>query len=76
MKQHLDKHSLIYKFQSDFRKKFSIDFCLVQVSDYIINGMGKGLHTEMILIDLQKTFDTLNTILCVKKWSVWVLKNQ
>ena len=68
--QYLDKHSLIYK----FRKFFSIGSCLVELSDYIINGMGKGLHTEMILIDLQEAFHTLNTILCVKKWSVWILK--
>ena len=47
----LDKYTLLYKFQSGFRKSFSTDSCLVQLSDYIVNGMDKGL---------QKPFDTLD----------------
>ena len=52
--EYLDKHGLLYKFQSGFRKTFFTDSYLVQLSDFIINGMDKGLHTGMILIDLQK----------------------
>ena len=52
--EYLDKHGLLYKFQSGFRTKFSTNSCLIQLSDFIINGMDKGLHTGMILIDLQK----------------------
>ena len=73
--EYLDKNSLLYKFQSGFRKIFSTESCLVQLNDYIINGMDKGLHTGMILIDLQKAFDTLDHDVLLKKWSVWVLKN-
>ena len=58
--EYLDKHSLLYKFQSGFRKNFSTDFCLVQLSDYFINGKDKELHTGMILINLQEAFDTLD----------------
>ena len=58
--QYLDKHGLLYKLQSGFRKKFPIDSCLAELSDFITNGMDKGLHTGMILIDLQKAFDTLD----------------
>ena len=56
MQKYLDKHSLLYKFQSGFRKIFSTDSFLVQLSDYNMNGMDKGLYTVMILIDLQKAF--------------------
>ena len=45
----------------------STDSCLVQLSDYIINGMDKGLHTGMILIDLQKAFDTLDYDVLLEK---------
>ena len=65
--EYLDKHGLLYKFKSDFRKKFSTDSCLVQLSDFIINGMDKGLHTGMILIDLQKGFDTLDHDILLEK---------
>ena len=58
--EYLDKYDLLYKFQLGFGKKFSTDSCLVQLSDFIINGMDKGLDTGMILIDLQKAFDTLD----------------
>ena len=32
--------------------KFSTDFCLAQLTDFTITGIDKGLHTNMILIDL------------------------
>ena len=60
--EYLDKRSLLHKFQSGLRKKISTDSCLVQLSDYTINGMDKG-----ILIDLQKTFDTLDHDVLLKK---------
>ena len=65
--EYLDKYGLLYKFQSGFRKKFSTDSCLVQLSDFIINGMDKGLHTGMILIDLKKAFDTLDHDILLEK---------
>ena len=42
--EYLDKRSLLYKFQSGLRKKISSDSCLVQLSDYTINGMDKGIY--------------------------------
>ena len=33
--EYIDKHFLLYKFQSGFRKNFSTDYCLVQLS-YIL----------------------------------------
>ena len=44
--EYLDKNGLIYKFQSGFRKNFSTDSCLVQLTDYIIKGMDKGQQTR------------------------------
>ena len=68
--EYLDKNALIYKFQSGFRENLSTDSCLLQLTDYIIKCMDKGQHTGMILIDLQKAFDTLRHDTLLKKWNV------
>ena len=39
---------------------FSTVSCLVQLTDFTLRRMKKGFHTEMILVDLQKAFDTLD----------------
>ena len=57
---HLTKSNLLYTHQSGFRANHSTDTCLSQLTNMIINGVEKGKHTGMILIDLQKAFDTLN----------------
>ena len=45
----------------------STDTCLSWVMDMILNSSEDGKHTGMILIDLQKAFDTLyNTVLLDK----------
>ena len=74
--EYLDKSGLIYKFQPGFTKMFSKDSCLVHLTDYIIKSMEKGQHTGMILIHLQKAFDTLDHNVLLKKWYVQVVKNQ
>ena len=56
----LDKHNILYKFQSGFRKNHSTDFCLFYLTDKIWKGFDSGLITEVILIDLQKAFDTID----------------
>ena len=56
----LDKHNILYKFQSGFRKNHSTDFCLSYLTDKISKGFDSGLITEVILIDLQKAFDTID----------------
>ena len=38
----------------------SADFCLVQFVDFTLTGMDKQMHTGMILVDLQKSFDALD----------------
>ena len=56
----LDKHSVLYKFQSGFQKNHSADFCLSYLTDKISKVFDSGLLTGVILIDLQKAFDTID----------------
>ena len=63
----LDEHKIIYRFQSGFRKNFSTDSCLSYLNNKIATGFESGLHTGMILIDLQKAFDTINHEILINK---------
>ena len=53
--------------QGFFRQKYSTDTCLIYLLDYLRTDNAKGLYTGMIMLDLQKAFDTVDhNILCSK----------
>ena len=56
----LNENKILFKFQSGFRQNYSTDSCLSYLSNKITTSFESGLHTGMILIDLQKAFDTIN----------------
>ena len=52
--------NLLYKFQSGFRSGFSTDTCLIHLTDFIRHENDKGNVVGMVLVDLQKAFDTVD----------------
>ena len=48
---------------------------LTYLTDYIRHGMNNGLYTGMVMIDLQKAFDTLNHSSLSDKFQVLGLNN-
>ena len=50
----------MYKFQSGFRGRFSTDTCLIHLTDFIKFKMDKGNLIGIVLLDLQKAFDTVD----------------
>ena len=69
---YLVKNNIIYDYQSGFRVSFSTDTCLIHLIDHITMKNAKGLYTGMILLDLQKAFDTVDHhILCSKLKLIW-----
>ena len=56
----LDENRILYRYQSGFRAHHSTDTCLSYLSDKILQGFENGKFTGMIMIDLQKTFDTID----------------
>ena len=63
----LNENNLLYCYQSGFRKFHSTDTCLAYLNDKILRGIDKGLMTGLILIDLQKAFDTIDHEILLKK---------
>ena len=55
---YLDSNNLLYELQSGFRSSFSTDSC--HLSDFIRKQQDKGHFTGMVILDLQKAFDTVN----------------
>ena len=56
----------ITNYQSGFRGNHSTNRCLFFLTDKILKGFDEGLLTGMILIDLQKAFDTIVHEICYK----------
>ena len=63
----LDKNKIIYKYQSGFRTNHSTNTCLSYLSNKVVKGFDQGMITGMILIDLQKAFDTIDHGILLQK---------
>ena len=67
LEKYLIDNNLLYKYQSGFRKSYSTDTCLINLMDTIKMENSQGLYAGMVLLDLQKAFDTVDhDILCKK----------
>ena len=63
----LHRKIFLYKYQSGFRSKFSTDTRLLHLTDFISFHVDNSNNVGMVLLDLQKAFDTVDhTILLMK----------
>ena len=67
LNEYLNGNRLIYEFQSGFRNNFSTNTCLINLYDYIRECHNKGNYVGMLLLDLQKAFDTVNHDILLSK---------
>ncbi len=67
LEDYLSTNNLLYDLQSGFRGNYSTDSCLIHLQDHIRSQTSIGNYTGMVLLDLQKAFDTVDhAILCQK----------
>ena len=67
VESYLDQKKLLYLFQSGFRSRYSTDTCLIHLTDFIKFQMDKGHFVGMVLLDLQKAFDTVDHSILLMK---------
>ena len=67
---YLAENRILYDYQTGFRTNHSTDFALSFLNGKILKGFDKGYFTGMILIDLQKAFDTIDHKLLLEKMNV------
>ena len=66
---YLTENSILYRHQSGLCKNHSTDTSPAYLTDKILTGFDSGLLTGMILIDLQKAFDTINHNILLREMS-------
>ncbi|CAM1302576.1 Uncharacterised protein r2_g1254 [Pycnogonum litorale] len=65
--EYINCNNLLYPFQSGFRPSYSTETALINLIDMIRCNTDKGEYTGLLLLDLEKAFDTVNHTILLSK---------
>ena len=63
----IDKHQILYKYQFGFRKGYSTEQVILEIIDNLKLTTDKGQISCGLILDLSKTFDTVNHKILLSK---------
>ena len=69
----LNNNSLLSKFQSGFRPKYSTPTSLIQMCDTLYENMDNGRLNGVVFLDMRKAFDSINHYIFTSKdeYPIW-----
>ncbi len=67
VESYLSSNDLIFRFQSGFRPGYSTETCLIYLTDFMKQKISQGNYVGMLLLDVQKAFDSVDHSILVKK---------
>ena len=71
----LEKYSILYKYQFGFRKGYSTEQAILELTDSLKKAMDKKMVTYGLSLDFSKAFDTINHDILLSKlyrYGKWV----
>ena len=60
-------NNYLYELQSGFRQSFSTESCQIHLLDFILKKQDMREYVGMVVLDLQKAFDTVNHKIRINK---------
>ena len=67
VEKHCKQHKIVYPLQSGFQQRYSTSTCLLHLHDTIRNEISNGNFVGLMMLDVQKAFDSVNHhMLCEK----------
>jgi len=66
----LEKHDIVYKYQFGFRKGYSTEQAILELTDTLKKAMDKRLVTCGLFLGFSKAFDTVNIKFCCLSYTI------
>ena len=63
----IEKENILYQYQFGFRKGFSTEQAIIEITDYVKSSIDNHLYTCGMFLEFSKAFDTVNHSILLRK---------